>query len=376
MSPKTGPFSIQNLKFIPGLELNESYFKQVVRPLLKEFDPSLRYSACLIGYGSDVLGFDSPTSMDHNWGPRGQIFIQRDDAARIPEISEFLAGRLPGEFMGFPTNFTEKRGDGTQSMVPAEGKRINSLIEIYDLAQYLDGIFHKELAQLTAYDWLRVPEQKLLELTTGKVFFDGLERLNEVRTSLRYYPRDARLAKLAAYWDCIANEEAFIGRAVEFNDLLGLKMIAPRLVKTLLKICFVVKERYVPYSKWFTRGFDQLGLPEVKKSALEILTENEPVKIENKLADLYLQVLALQNACGGVPIIAAAVTTYYKRPYRVIMAANIVDQLHSAIQDETIRNLEITHVGLDNKIDGLDLTNGNTLELLLKEKHADTAKEN
>lgn len=368
MSAETTSFSVQKLNFIPGLELNLGYYTRVIRPLLETYDPTLRYSACLIGYGSDVLGFDSATSMDHNWGPRGQIFVEKDDTARIGEIQEFLANRLPAEFMGFPTNFTEKRGDGTQSMVPAKDRRINSLIEIYDLDEYLNGIFHKDVLCLTPYDWLRVPEQKLLELTAGRVFFDGLRRLNEVRSALRYYPRDARLAKLAAYWDCVANEEAFIGRALEFNDLLGVKMIAPRLVKTLLKICFVLKERYVPYSKWFTHGFAQLDLPEIEAAALRILTENEPKKIETKLADLYFQVLALQNACPGIPRIKAEITTYYNRPYRVIMASAIVDQLRGAIMDEMIRGLEITLVGLDNKIDGLDLTNGNTLELLLPQR--------
>ena len=366
MEPNKNSFSIQTLTFIPGLELNRQYYTKVIAPLLKQFDPDLNYSASLIGYGSDVLGFDNATSMDHNWGPRGQIFLQGADSNRIEALWNFLAENLPTEFMEFPTNFTDKRLDGTQSMVPAASSRINPLIEIYDLDRYFADLFHKDVFDLAPIDWLRIPEQKLLEVTAGEVFHDGLNRLNPAREVLHYYPTDIRLAKLAAYWNCISNEEAFVGRAVELSDLLGLKFIASRLVNTLLKICFVLKEQYLPYSKWFTHGFDQLGLPQIKQAALDILTENDPKAVEQKLANLYTQMLALQNGCPGIPRIEIGITSYYNRPYRVIMADKIVDVLRASIEEENIRSLELTHIGLDNKIDGLDLTNGNTLELIFK----------
>jgi len=34
------------------------------------------HSATLIGGGSEVLGYDQPRSIDHNWGPRVAIFVQ------------------------------------------------------------------------------------------------------------------------------------------------------------------------------------------------------------------------------------------------------------------------------------------------------------
>jgi hypothetical protein len=366
MEPNQKAFSIQTLTFIPGLELNRQYYAKVLAPLLNHFDPDLNFSASLIGYGSDVLGVDNATSMDHNWGPRGQIFLQGADSNRIESLWNYLAENLPAEFMGFPTNFTDKRLDFTQSMVPAGSGPINHLIEIYDIDRYFFDLFHKDVFVIAPIDWLRIPEQKLLEVTAGEVFHDGLNRLNPAREVLRYYPADIRLAKLAAYWNCISNEEAFIGRAVELSDLLGLKLIASRLVNTLLKICFVIKEKYLPYSKWFTHGFDQLDLPQIKQAALDILTENDPKAIEQKLAGLYTQVLSLQNECPGIPQIETEITSYYNRPYRVIMAEKIVNVLRASIKDESIRSLELTHVGLDNKIDGLDLTNGNTLELIFK----------
>lgn len=42
-------------KFIKGLELNQGYYNDVVKPILRTYYPKLRYLAGLIGYGSDVL---------------------------------------------------------------------------------------------------------------------------------------------------------------------------------------------------------------------------------------------------------------------------------------------------------------------------------
>lgn len=49
-------------EFIPGLNLSEYFYKYAVKPILEAQFSGLRYSAALIGYGSDVLGFDNSVS--------------------------------------------------------------------------------------------------------------------------------------------------------------------------------------------------------------------------------------------------------------------------------------------------------------------------
>jgi len=95
-------------QFIRGVQLNEMFYREAVAPILSAAFPELRYCAALIGYGSDVLGYDSERSTDHEWGPRLLIFLPEEDyRAQADFISEILSARLPTEFHGYSTSFTE-----------------------------------------------------------------------------------------------------------------------------------------------------------------------------------------------------------------------------------------------------------------------------
>src|SRR5688572_5498921 len=100
-------------KFISGIELSERYFKEVVKPILDQEFPGLKYSSALIGWGSEVLGFDTEVSRDHNWGPRLLIMLNEKDYAELQgKINLSLSEKLPHEFMGYPTSFSSKKSDG------------------------------------------------------------------------------------------------------------------------------------------------------------------------------------------------------------------------------------------------------------------------
>lgn len=56
-------------KLIKGLDLCKGFFNECAKPIIDKYFPNLQYSAGLIGYGSDVLGYDDEISRDHMWGP-------------------------------------------------------------------------------------------------------------------------------------------------------------------------------------------------------------------------------------------------------------------------------------------------------------------
>ncbi|MGW3331822.1 DUF4037 domain-containing protein [Streptomyces rubiginosohelvolus] len=65
--------------FLPGLELSRILYEEAVRPVLDAEFPGLRYAAARVGPGSEVLGFDTARSADHEWGPRLDLFLRPAD---------------------------------------------------------------------------------------------------------------------------------------------------------------------------------------------------------------------------------------------------------------------------------------------------------
>ena len=201
-----------NPPFIKGLDLNRGFYKETVKPLLDKHFGGLPYSASLIGYGSDVIGMDTAQSTDHNWGPRMQIFV--DEGEFIPRIDECLRQNLPPEYRGYPVNFTDKRYDATQSMLKTDAGPINHLIEIKSFEDYLKNRYSiDKIIGFSNQDWLRFNDQQLLEITSGEVFHDGLNKLNRTREELKLYPTEIWKLRMAVLWDYISNKEAFVGRS-------------------------------------------------------------------------------------------------------------------------------------------------------------------
>ncbi|MGH3964336.1 MAG: hypothetical protein ACRDRY_13940 [Pseudonocardiaceae bacterium] len=50
--------------FLPGTQLSGEFYAKVVRPVLD----GRSHGAALLGWGSDVLGYDTDRSTDHGWG--------------------------------------------------------------------------------------------------------------------------------------------------------------------------------------------------------------------------------------------------------------------------------------------------------------------
>ena len=73
--------------FLPGLKLNELFYTEAVAPILQREFPAVPMAAARIGSGSELLGFDTEMSTDHDWGPRFQLFLRAEDWGISAEIS-------------------------------------------------------------------------------------------------------------------------------------------------------------------------------------------------------------------------------------------------------------------------------------------------
>ena len=179
-------------KFIPGLKLCELFYKSQVRPILDKEFPNLRYSAAVIGWGSEVLEFDTAISRDHHWGPRVLLFLSPQDYSRVRhKINQTLSNNLPYEFMGYSTSFSEPQPNGVRLSVKIESGPVNHRVQIFTLKSFFEARLKFDPAKkIEVTDWLTFPQQRLLEVVSGKVYHDGLGELQKIRAKLEFYPKD------------------------------------------------------------------------------------------------------------------------------------------------------------------------------------------
>ncbi len=345
-----------NRPFISGLDLSERLYGEVVKPLLRQHFPDLRYSAALLGAGSEVLGFDTAQSVDHDWGPRLMLFLTEEDHATTREaLDRVLRQELPVEFHGYPTHF-ERFENGVSVMAAIDRGPVDHRVKVLTVRGFfIDLLGFDPTGEIEVVDWVRIPAYRLLMATAGRVFHDGLGRLAPIRAKLRYYPDDVWYYLLAAQWRRIAQEEAFMGRCGQVGDALGSQVVAARLVRDLMGLSFLMERQYPPYIKWFGRAFAQLdGAADLLPVLTRVLTAGTWQDRQTHLTTAYAYAAAMHNALGITEPLSTEVSPFYDRPFLVIHADRFVDALRAEIQSEAVRALP-AHLGsFDQFVDSTD----------------------
>ncbi|MET8848727.1 DUF4037 domain-containing protein [Amycolatopsis sp. NPDC004625] len=309
------------MEFTPGIELSRRFHAEVVRPILRRELPRLRYTAALVGPGSEVLGLDSPRSTDHDWGPRLLLFAERD-SERIPAL---LAEHLPRSFLGCSTHFATGE-DGTRHLAPATGRPDHGVV-VAELGDWVRGALGFDPRRPVRADWLATPTQVFAEFTGGAVFHDDLG-LETLRRNVAWYPEDVWRYVLACQWQRIGQEEAFVGRCGEAGDELGSAVVAARLVRDLMRLCLLMARRYPPYSKWLGSAFARLP---VAARLTPHLTAAPAAgtwrERERHLVAAFELAARLHNDLGLTDPVEPRAGGYHDRPYQVIHAGRFVTAL-------------------------------------------------
>ena len=344
-----------------GLELAQIFYQDGVKPVLDRSFPGLPYSAALIGSGSDVLGYDTPQSTDHAWGPRLMLFLSADDCkTRKSKINQVLRKELPTDIRGFPTNY-RTHDDGTAVMSSEINGQINHRVMILAVQPYFRGILHFDpMGAIQPADWVSVPQNNLLMLTAGRVFHDGLNQLELIREKLSYYPRDVWLYLLSAQWQRISQEEHFMGRCGQVSDELGSKLIATRLVHDLMRLCFLIEQKHAPYIKWFGTAFSDLDCASNLKSIFNaVLVASSWEGRQKYLSDAYEFAAEMHNALYITNPLPTSVSPFHKRPFLVIHAEHFAEAIREEIKDEDVLALPKHLGGIDQFVNSTDAMNYN-----------------
>jgi hypothetical protein len=329
--------------FDPGLRLSEEFYKEIVRPILDSSFPGLAHAAGLIDGGSEVLGFDDDTSVDHNWGPRLMLFLPEEEHVRYSEkIKLVLANQVPCEFRGYPTNFTAPTPEngGAQILRPVVIGPINHRVSIQTVCGFFIEYLGFDIGQaLEPVDWLTFPEQRLRTITTGTVFHDEVG-LNAARSRFSYYPQDIWLYLMAAVWTRIGQEEHLMGRAGMVGDEIGSALIGARLVRDIMRLCFLMEKTYAPYPKWFGVAFKQLTCAGTLWPVLQgVLGSITWQARQRYLVQSYEFIAARHNALQLTGHLPEKVKYFYGRPFKVIAQHGFAQALLKEIQDPAVKRI-------------------------------------
>ncbi|TDE09262.1 DUF4037 domain-containing protein [Jiangella asiatica] len=336
----------QTPEFVPGLELSRVFYEEAVRPILDAAFPGLCYAAARVGTGSEVLGFDTARSTDHEWGPRLSLFLDPQDASVYgADLHELLRERLPKHVRGWPTHFHHADPDDPIGRMAMTDGPVNHRVWLTDVSRWLYDQLGLDVGsgEPTVRHWLAMPQQKLCEVTGGAVFHDELGTLTAARRRLAWYPDQVWRYLLACQWQRIAQEEAFVGRCAEVGDDLGSAVVAGRLVRDLMRLCLMLGRRYAPYNKWLGSAFQELSVAERLTPALHgAVTAERSSARERHLCDAYELVAAAQNATSLAEPVDPTRRLYHGRPFRVLHAERFARALAQTITDPALRALPLS----------------------------------
>lgn len=327
-----------------GLDLCRGFFFDAARPILEQYFPNLAYSAGLIGYGSDVLGYDDAVSRDHMWGPRFYLFLRGEDIGQREAVFAALSEHLPCTYGGFSVNFTapDPNDGGVHHPQFVERGPVNPLIFIRTLDEFLtEQLGTSRLSALGPLDWLAFSEHRLLSLAAGTFFVDGLS-LKEQLAPLRYYPPEVKLYLIASNWDSIASEEAFVRRCGDCGDGIGSRIICARICERLMRLCFLYKEVYAPYSKWFGTAFSRLGLDKTVGTEIAAALSAESLAArEDHLVQAQALVARLHNESGLTPPVPFQVERYFGREIKVIFAEKFAEAAEKLLRGTALEGVPL-----------------------------------
>lgn len=187
------------------------------------------------------------------------------------------------------------------------------------------------------------------------MFHDGRGELEPLQELLRWYPDEVWLWLLACQWRRIDQEEPFVGRTAEVGDELGARLLAARLARVVIRLCFLLERRYAPYSKWLGTAFQELDAYDAVAPALAaaVAAEAYPAR-EEALTEAVEEAARRHNALGLTSSPDTAVRPFHSRPFQVLGSGRFVEACLERVTDPWLRALPLVG-GIDQLADSADV---------------------
>ena len=146
-----------------------------------------------------------------------------------------------------------------------------------------------------------------------------------------------------------------MGRAGYAGDELGSALIASRLVRDVMGLCFLMERQYAPYAKWFGTAFRRLECAEALAPALRRAQTGATWRErEEALCEAYRQLAVMHNRLGLTDPCPTDPAPFFGRPFQVIeLHGRFAERLRAPIgtvKSRVAAALAKLRAGLDGKV--------------------------
>jgi len=309
----------QRPAFVSGAGLCAAFYREVLAPVVE-----VPHAAALVGPGSDVLGYDTARSTDHDWGPRATLLVAAED---VEEVRRRVGAALPTHFCGWPT------------AIGRDDEPLRHAVEVTTVADLaVAELGFDPRPGLTADGWLSVPQQRLLHLVAGPVFADETGELSRLREQLAWYPSDVWWWLVASAWQRLGQEESFVQRTAEAGDDLGSAVVAARQVRECLRLALLLARRYAPYTKWLGTAFGRLPDDDGLGAALRDTVGAQDADARGEaLGRAYLALAERHRAVSAGPAPQSRLGPFWDRPAVVLGAERFAAAALAHVTDANLR---------------------------------------
>ena len=308
-----------------GLEIARGYYEEFGKPMLEsEFADILPLLAAgFVGSGSEHYGYDDEISRDHDFEPGFCIFLPGEDMVdrrRAFQLERAYA-KLPKEYAGI------KR----QNISPVGGNR-NGVVRTDEFYTKAIGSANGEL---TAMQWLRLPDYALAEAVNGDVFFDNYGEFSKIREDLICMPEDIKLKRLAGNLLIMAQSGQYnFMRCMKHGEPEAAQLACVEFVNAAMKTTFLLQDRYMPYYKWSFRALRELiGTKELsEKLSFLLYGDNNDNTVAERKYDTIEE------------IASETITVLQEKELTQAVCGDLEKHAYSVndkIQDSTVRNMNI-----------------------------------
>lgn len=247
------------------IDISRDFFEDIVKPILVAHFPqeTAQTAFGVFGYGSEALRMDDEYSRDHHWGLRIDALMPEDIfEKRRQHIMETLNANLPDAYRGHSLRQAHLAGAG---LAPD------------NLSAFLRRTIGLNQAPTTYREWLSIPEEDIVHVINGEVWYDPQGTFTAIRQALNsYYPEPVRLRRIAHWCRFFSGMGTYaLKRAILRHNEFYATTRFSNAMRLGIQLAFLLDKRYFPYDKWLMAYLERL--PRLAKPLLPLV--NEAVKL-------------------------------------------------------------------------------------------------